>query len=124
MPSHQYDWKELAAQLIARALQGAITITEFHSLWTTPPESGSVASLFYNDLENAIEHFPGTWMGQPDTTAWRNSDLFRRIVVDQALLGLSVEDRDILRLRDSLLADPALDLSTLSRRINALRGID
>ena len=85
------------------------------------PQPGSVASLFYEDLEDAIEHFPGTWSGQANMTAWRASGIFRRIAIDQALLDLAVEDSDVLRIRGSLLADPALDLSHLSQRINNLR---
>ena len=54
------DEKQLAINLIERALAGDITLDEFYNLWPEPPKDEYLAQV-REDIEFGIEHTPGFW---------------------------------------------------------------
>ena len=70
----------MIVHLIERALLGAVSLKEFYALWPEELEEDSRFENIYNDLENAIEHFPGALLtGKPKMDVFQRSEEYQRL---------------------------------------------
>lgn len=68
--------------LIEKALQGSISLEEFYLQWPEELEGKSRFDNIYDDLENAIEHFPaGFFSGKPKMDVFQRSIEYQRLKV-------------------------------------------
>lgn len=79
--------EEQVLNLSREALNGRLNLTALLDRWPSEAHQHPVLSAVYDDVEDAVEHFPGSpWTGQPLWEEWWRSQLYRRLVVDVALL--------------------------------------
>jgi hypothetical protein len=72
--------EETIINLIERAMEGNISLEEFYSIWPEKFNSNSYYLEIYDDLENAIEHFPADFFsGRPKIDIFNNSDEYNAL---------------------------------------------
>ena len=117
----RHSWREFAARLIDEALEGRVKLEEFHQRWPSDAGEPEFARRVFDDLEDAVEHFPGQFLtGQPDERSWRTSDARRRIAIDLAVLRSDATEAEALSVRAKLLADDRSGPEGLGERVREL----
>jgi hypothetical protein len=115
------EWKPQVAQICSEVAEGAMTLEQFHQAWPPGLEESQLAQAIFDDLEDGVEHFPGTvWTGSPDYDSWRASDMHRRIRIDLEILRVDADESRLTQLRDALIAEPDLPIEEFASRIAQL----
>lgn len=88
--------------LVEKALRGAIKIDDLHHSWPQEVSQDLFLGRVLEDLEYAVEHFPGHWLsGKPDIKAWKRSDEYLFLYLDLLLLRSGGQSGDLLNCRDA-----------------------
>jgi hypothetical protein len=112
----------IVESLCRRALEGALSLDDFYQEWPCRPEKGSFWGTLYDDLEDAIQHAPGTWFaGKVDLPKWQDSWEYFVICLDLQLLRSSGDLARLLEIRDEVLTAKRMSLvdmeSLVTRRL-------
>jgi hypothetical protein len=104
------------------ALEGSISGDAFYRELQEPHDESQLYRIVYEDLEEGVLHFPGKfWSKKPDWPAWKQSEMFRRIAVDEAVLQFAdVEESKLVEVRGRLLDDSGL---ALEQQVNKARAL-
>lgn len=74
-------------ETIELALEGVLSIEEFHLTLPNQPDYPEPYNKIYSDIEDAVEHFPSSfWSNKPLTNEFKNSELFLKLKKDIELL--------------------------------------
>lgn len=80
---------KILASLLDRAEKGLLQREEFYQLWPDERSSDPFLEQIFEDLENAIEHMPGSLLsGEVNLSQWRSSGDYRRIVADRQVVTM------------------------------------
>jgi hypothetical protein len=93
-------------ELCRLALEGKLPLDQLHQRWPQEANASSLLTAVFDDLEDAVEHYPAEWVFPP-------------LQLDLLLLGRAEEDRILHRCRQELLQDLLLkgeDPAPLVRR--------
>ena len=112
------QWRQQVSQMSEQAAKGSITIEEFHRIWPKAAMDSALGRLIFEDVEDGVEHFPGTlWTGRPDFKSWEKSDARRRIAIDHEILKVEADESRLMKVREALLAERDLSLDNLHARV-------
>lgn len=102
----------IAEALCVRALEGAVSLEKFHLDWPCRPEAGTYWQTLRDDLEDAITHAPGTWVGgKVDIDLWKRSYEYVVVYFHRKLLTSNVDPSKFLELRAKALSGKRVSLS-------------
>lgn len=112
---------ELALDHVRRAKVGDLTVIAFSEEWPVSDGLSPFLAAVRDDVEDAVEHFPaGFFSRQPLWHRWHESEMYKRLLLDEALLQMPSPDIDlehrrraVLRLGDLL----ELDESAIARLV-------
>jgi hypothetical protein len=113
--------------LCEAALAGRLEITELHERWPVSAAQDALIEAVYDDLEDAVEHFPAELLsGKLDSTAWRESRARRRLLIGARLIASRSDPRLLLEMRSALIdmelrSDEHIE-QEIARRLAALSG--
>ena len=98
--------------LCLRVLEGAISREDFYREWPCDREKGSFWESLYNDLEDAIQHTPGTWFaGKVDLSQWKQCWEYFVVYLDLLLVRSNKNVRRLQQVRQKALAAKRMPLS-------------
>lgn len=101
MRNHKMLFETVTA-LVERALAGAIKIDELHHSWPMGADEDPFLARVFEDLEDAVEHFPGYWLsGKPDVLAWKKSREYFLLYLDSLLLRSGEQSHDLISYLDA-----------------------
>ena len=96
------------------ALEGTLRLGEFYREWPCRAEKGSFWEIVYDDLEDGVQHTPGTWLaGKVDLLQWKESWEYLVIYLDLQLLRSSKDPIRLLELRQEVLAAMRMPLANM-----------
>lgn len=99
------------------ALRGALSIEEFHDRWPQETSEHVLFKKIYDDIEDAVEHFPAHPLtGKPDRR-WEKSQTYLVLYLDVLLLSQRRSPDELLRCRDSVLKQQKLSTETIRQRV-------
>lgn len=100
--------------LCKRALEGTLGLKEFYSEWPSGSECSEFWQLVRQDIEDGVEHTPGTWFaGKVDMSEWQASWEYFVIYLDMLLVGSGRPPDDLRQLRAEILAARRMSLRDL-----------
>ena len=100
--------------LCTRALEGTLSLEEFYREWPGHPEEGSFLGSVFDDLEDGVQHAPGTWLaGNIDLQKWKKSWEYLVICLDLQLLQSGKDPDQLLEVRAEVLAAKRMSLAEM-----------
>jgi hypothetical protein len=95
---------ERALDHVRRAKAGDLTLIAFNEEWPFSEELSPFLTAVREDVEDAVEHFPaGFFSRQPLWHVWYESEMYKRLLLDEALLQMASSDVDLERRRQAVL---------------------
>lgn len=100
--------------LCTRALEGTLNLEDFYREWPGRPEKGSFLESIYDDIEDGVQHAPGTWIaGKIDLQKWKESWEYLVICLDLQLLRSGKDPDQLLELRNEILSAKRMSLADM-----------
>ena len=100
------------------ALKGNLKLRDFHTLWPEKANDQLVFRQVYEDLEDLIEHTPGSlFSGEIDYDNFYNSQAYLRVFFDRAILEHCDTIYKMERCRNSVLSHQRLSKEAIERCI-------
>lgn len=93
---------EIVLELIELALKGRLTLTQLYSSWPKDLEGHSLFENIYDDVESAIEHFPGKFFSDPVDQFEKSVD-YKVLLLDRTMLlkfGANIDDNMLKKIHD------------------------
>jgi hypothetical protein len=100
--------------LCIRALEGVISLDDFYRAWPCNKDKGSFCKVLYDDLEDAIQHTPGTWFaGKIDLSKWKQCYEYFVVYLDLLLLKSGENPTKLLEVRKITLSEKKISVSVI-----------
>lgn len=98
-------FRQTFESLCTRALEGTISLDDFYREWPSGGERDAFSQTLHDDLEDAIQHTPGTWFaGKVDAIKWKQCPEYFVIYLDLQLLRSGEEFSKLLAIRNKVLS--------------------
>ena len=108
------EHKATIERLCSRALEGTLRLEDFYREWPCQAEKGSFWAVVYYDLEDGVQHTPGTWLaGKVDLPQWKECWEYFVIYLDLQLLRSSKDPVRLLELRQEVLSAKRMSLENV-----------
>jgi hypothetical protein len=90
----------------------------FYRVW---PEDANIIPLFkqiYEDIENSIEHLPGTWFTRKILyKEWYKSDIYFTLYLDSILLSFDKSDDELMQCRKFVLEQKKFSEEIINNKV-------
>jgi hypothetical protein len=104
--------------LCSKALEGNLRLDDFYREWPCQATKGSFWEGVYGDLEDGVQHSPGTWVGgKVDLSQWRECWEYFVIYVDLLLLRSNADPARLLKVRQDVLSAKRTSLVEAEARV-------
>lgn len=110
--------------LCTRTLEGTISLDDFYREWPNGDERDAFSQTLHDDLEDAIQHTPGTWFaGKVDATKWKQCPEYFVIYLDLQLLRSGEDLSKLLAIKNKVLSADKVSVSLIDDAIAGLKAL-
>lgn len=111
---------EIIRQLCDVALTGRIELEEFYESWPPDADDNEFYRQIFYDLEDLIEHSPGSLKTKEvDTVLMSRFHNYLAVFVDRMLLEYDFPADDMKKTRDHILKQKGLNIENAEKVVNA-----